>query len=97
MRWRQQIAAGLCAAFLLAGMVAIAIKAVAFDAGMNRSVSQPTLASNENSNENTTSWAKAAPRRLLPIPQLELVPPGDVGSLWEDGPAFDLSHEGVDY
>ena len=94
MRWRQQIAAGLCAAFLLAGMVAVAIKAVAFDAGGgNRSVSQPTLASNEN----TTSWAKAATRRLLPIPQLELVPPGDVGSLWEDGPAFDLSHEGVDY
>jgi hypothetical protein len=94
MRWRQQIAADLCAAFLLAGMVAVAIRAVAFDAGSgNRSVSQPTLASNEN----TTSWAKAAPRRLLPIPQLELVPPGDVGSLWEDGPAFDLSHEGVDY
>jgi len=94
MRWRQQIAAGLCAAFLLAGMVAVAIKAVAFNAGSgNCSVSQPTLASNES----TTSWAKAAPQRLLPIPQLELVPPGDVGSLWEDGPAFDLSHEGVDY
>jgi hypothetical protein len=94
MRWRQQIAADLCAAFLLAGMVALAIRAAAFNAGSgNPSVSQPTLASNEN----TTSWAKPAPQRLLPIPQLELVPQGDVGSLWEDGPAFDLSHEGVDY
>jgi hypothetical protein len=101
MCWRQQIAAGLCAAFLLAGIVAFAIKAVAFDVGSgklklaneDRSGSQPTFASNKN----TTSRAKAAPRRLLPFPQLEIVSPGDVGSLWEDGPAFDLSHEGVDY
>ena len=82
-------------------MVALAIKAVAFDAESgklelgrdSRSAFHSTLASNEN----TTSRAKAAPRRLLPIPQLEIVSAGDVGSLWEDGPTFDLSFEGVDF
>jgi len=101
MCWRQQIAAGVCAAFLLAGIVAFAIKAVAFEAGSgklelaneDRSGSQPTFASNKNA----TSRAKAVPRRLFPFPQLEIVSPGDVGSLWEDGPAFDLSPEGADY
>jgi hypothetical protein len=101
MRWRQQIAAGLCGVFLFAGMVALAIKAVAFDTGSgklklgreDRSASQPTFAGNEK----MTTRAKAPPKRLLPFPQLEIISPGDEGSLWEDGPAFDLSHEGVDY
>jgi len=100
MSWRQQVATGLSAIVLLATIVVLEIHALAYDARSvelklepeDRSASQPMFASHAN----TTSWAKVSPRRLSQSLSLEIISPRDEGSLWDDGPIYDLSR-GLDY
>jgi hypothetical protein len=95
---REQIKAVVCAILLLASVVAVAIRVLAgdiasveFKAGLvDNPVPDPTLANRLN----TTSMAKAPPIRKPQVSQsssLEILSPGDEGSLWDEGPAYDLS------
>ena len=93
--WRKQIETVLCAAFVLAGVVAATIRILAlvvpsveFKTKMvGNPASEPTLANRLN----TTSLAKAPPRRVSQSSPFEIISPGDEGSLWDEGPVYDLS------
>lgn len=98
MSWRQQIEAVLCAIFLLASIAAVAIRTLVLDVVslesetrlVNDQVSQPTRANRLN----TTSRAKEPQSRLTRFSQsssLEITSLGDEGSLWDEGPVYDLS------
>jgi hypothetical protein len=94
MKWRQQFGAVLCGVLLIAVISAVAIRAnvPAVAAGAfgltDTSASNPPLANRPN----TTSRAKEPPTRgpRVSLP-FEITSPGDVGSLWDVGPAYDLS------
>jgi hypothetical protein len=98
MKWRQQIGAALCGIFFLGVIAAVAIRTMApgVARGEFKSDSADTPASQLMfaNHLNTTSRVKTQPirPRLLPQPSpLEFTSPGDVGSLWDEGPAYDLS------
>jgi len=85
MRWRHQIEAVLCAVFLLTTIVVVAVKTLAPGTAASKSNPQAPLANRLS----ITSRAKVPPAaRYL---SLEDSTTGDEGSLWDEGPAYDLS------
>jgi hypothetical protein len=97
MGWRYQIEAVLCAVLLLASTIVVGIRTLAahfasleFETELiEHQVAQPTLSS-----LNTTSRAKAPPIRKPRVSQsssLEITSQVDEGSLWDQGPPYDLS------
>jgi hypothetical protein len=98
MNWRQQIGVALCGTVLLAVMAAVATKTMipAVARGELKIESADTQASQSTfaNRLNSTSRAKTQPikRRLFSQPSpFEIISPSDVGSVWDDGPAYDLS------
>jgi len=86
MRWRRQIRTLLCAVFLLATFVTLAIRTLA-----------PVTASDGlalSGRPNTSSKAKAPHGR--PARSFEIETPWDEGSFWDyEAPAYDLSPPGA--
>ena len=97
MGWRHQLEALLCAILLLASVFFFAARLlVASPASGEVKVDQ--LRSDRRNVDNTTSRAKD-PKLTSRLSQdgPEFPAPADLGSLWDEGPAYDLSQEGVDY
>ena len=101
MGWRYQLEALLCAILLLASTLFVAARllfAHPASGDVNAEMSNDQLPSDRRNVPDATSRAKdpkPAPR-LQQVPP-ELATPTDLGSLWDEGPAYDLSQEGVDY
>jgi len=84
MRWRRQMEALLCAAFLLATFVTVAIRTLAPVTASVGLVLPDQL--------NTSSKAKAPSGRATRFTSFEIETPWDKGSFWDDeAPAYDLS------
>ena len=101
MGWRHQLEALLCAILLLASIVFFAARLLVASPASGEvkvEVSTDQLRSDRRNVDNTTSRAKdpkLTPRLSQDGP--EFPAPADLGSLWDEGPAYDLSQEGVDY
>ena len=98
MSWRHQLEAVLCAILLLASIVLVAVRSVVVSpasGGVDVGVVTDPVQSDRGNPRNTMSRAKEP--ELTPRLSPELEAPTDLGSLWEDGPAYDLSQDGVDY
>ena len=101
MGWRHQVEALLCAILLLASTIFIAARlllAHPASGAVNAEISNDQLPSDRRNVHDATSRAKdpKPTPRLQQIPP-ELTTPTDLGSLWDEGPAYDLSQVGVDY
>ena len=101
MGWRHQLEALLCAILLLASIFFFAARLLVASPASGEAkveVSTDQLRSNRRHVDNTTSRAKD-PKLTARLSQggPELPAPADLGTLWDEGPAYDLSQEGVDY
>jgi len=91
MNWRHQFEGVLCATLLLAGILLVVVRSLGASAAIGSDQVQRV-------NTNTTSWPKRPKlisRSWQPTPELES--PTDVGSLWDQGPVYDLSRDDLDY
>jgi hypothetical protein len=101
MSWRHQLEAVLCATLLLASILLVALHSLVVSpaSGEVKAEASADHVRNDRGNSgNTTSRAKdpkLRPRLLQNPPELEA--PTDLGSLWDEGPTYDLSQDGVDY
>ena len=93
MSWRHQIEAVLCAVFLLATIVVVAVKTLV--PGIAASQSKSDWTEDSISEVLLTNPSKITSRaklpRATPYSSLEGSTTGDEGSLWDEGPAYDLS------
>jgi hypothetical protein len=86
MSWRHQLEGLICAIFLLASILAIAVRPLAVrladvEFKVRLSTQQEALARSSK-----------APRVTTPQ-SFSLASPNDEGSLWDDGPAYNLSDQ----
>jgi hypothetical protein len=91
MNWRHQFEGVLCATLLLAGILLVVVRTLGASAAIGSDQVQRV-------NANTTSWPKRPKlisRSWQPTPELES--PTDVGSLWDQGPVYDLARDDLDY
>lgn len=95
MSWRHQLEAVLCAIFLFVSLLAVAVLCARGSAsgqikpgiqGVTRAVKH-----------NTTSKAKDTPKGARPAAQNAFDSRTDLGSLWDNGPAYDLSSDEPDF
>ena len=101
MGWRHLLEALLCAILLLASIFFFAARLLVASPASGEvkvEVSTDQLRSDRRNVDNTTSRAKD-PKLTSRLSQdgPEFPAPADLGSLWDEGPAYDLSQEGVDY
>ena len=95
MRWRHQFEAVVCAVLLLASMLLVAVRSLVVPPATENTEVAISIGQNPR---NATSWAKNPKlNRGQPWGLPELKSRQDIGSLWDDGPAHDLSPDGADY
>jgi hypothetical protein len=92
MSWRHQLEGLICAIFLLASILAIAVRPLALrladvEFKVRLSTQQEALARSSG-----TTIRNKVPRVTTPQ-SFSLASPNDEGSLWEDGPAYNLSDQ----
>jgi len=95
MRWRHQLEAVVCAVLLLASMLLVAMRSVVVPAATGNAA---VVLSTDKAEDDTTSRAKN-PKLSRPQSRAwtEFKSTQDVGSLWDNGPTYDLSPDGADY
>ena len=97
MDWRYQFEAVLCAILLLSSILLVSVRSLGVSPAIGGTSSDQVQRAKANSH-NITSWTKQRkPISRLPhqIPELETST--DAGSLWDQGPAYDLSRDDLDY
>jgi hypothetical protein len=99
MSWHHQLEAVLCAILLLASIFAVAIRPLVIGVvGVEVSVGLSTDQVPKPRANPLNTMRKAPP---IIVPRLSQSPLeinlGDEGSLWDAGPAYDLSQDGLDY
>jgi hypothetical protein len=101
MSWRHQLEAVLCAIFLLVSLLVVAMRSLLVIPANGRSkpgiMSTQAVADTRSPNHNTTTKAKNAPKSAPPAAQKGFNPRTDLGSLWDEGPAYDLYRVESDY
>jgi hypothetical protein len=101
MSWRHQLEAVLCAIFLLVSLLVVAMRSLLVIPANGQI--KPGIMSAQDSayarspNHNTTTKVKDAPKSASPAAQKGFDPRTDLGSLWDEGPAYDLSRDDSDY
>ena len=95
---RHQIEAIVCAGLFLASIFVIAVTLlgrerapVKWTTGRERPPSQPMRANHSNISSIAKVPSVQTPQ-LARSPALEILSPSDEGALWDEGPAYDLSH-----
>lgn len=98
MSWRHQLEAVLCAIFLFVSLLAVAVRfvLVAPASGQIKPGIQG-VAHTRAVKHNTTSKAKDTPKGARPAAQNAFDSRTDLGSLWDNGPAYDLSSDEPDF
>jgi hypothetical protein len=102
MSWRHHVEAVFCAVLLLASVFLLALQSILPIATRRQSASEglidQTSASTQAPHFSTMSKSKnlIAPQRAR-APQDGLDPLSDLGSLWDEGPTYDLSRDDTDY
>ena len=98
MSWRHQLEAVLCAIFLFVSLLAVAVRfvLVAPASGQIKPGIQG-VAHTRAVKHNTTSKAKDTPKGARPAAQNAFDFRTDWGSLWDDGPAYDISSDEPDF
>jgi len=96
MCWRDQFEGVLCTILLLAVILVIAVRSLVSGPAIGRSNEIPTTAHIERVPANTHTTAKQ-PKLKDRQQGFELSSPSDLGSLWDEGPAYDLSRPDLDY
>ena len=95
MRWRNQLEAVVCAVLLLASLLLVAVRSLVVPPASGNAAVAISIDQNPR---NATSRAKNPKLKRAQSWRLpELKSTQDVGSLWDDGPAHDLSPDGADY
>jgi hypothetical protein len=96
MEWRYQVEAVLCAVLLLASIVLVAVRSLSAATGEVKTATGADQSLNGNSLHSTTRFKQLRPLPRHPSQQYatELKSPNDLGSLWDQGPAYDLSKDG---
>ena len=94
MGWRYQVEAVVCAVLLLASILLVAVRSLSPAAEGEKSASGPHQSLNGHSLHSTIRL-----KQLKPLPRhfsqhlTELNSANDLGSLWDQGPAYDLSKD----
>jgi hypothetical protein len=99
MCWRDHFAGVLCTVLLLAVILVFAVRSLAVGPAIGGPKDGLTTAHIESVPVSTHRAIIPAKRPKLKErqPAFELSSPSDLGSLWDDGPAYDLSRPDFDY
>jgi hypothetical protein len=102
MSWRHQLEAVLCAIFLLVSLLVVAMRSLLVIPANGQikpgiMSTQDTAHVRSPNHNNTTTKAKDAPKSAPLAAQKGFDPRTDLGSLWDEGPAYDLSRDETDY
>jgi hypothetical protein len=100
MGWRHQLEAVVCAVLLLASMLLVAVRSLVVPSASGNT--DVAVSADQARIEDETSHASSRAKtpklsRLQSRGFPEFTSTRDVGSLWDDGPAYDLSPDGADY
>ena len=94
MGWRYQVEAVLCAVLLLASIVLVAVRSLRPATGAEEAATGAHQSLNGDSLHSTIRL-----KQLKPLPRyfsqhlIELNSANDLGSLWDQGPVYDLSKD----
>jgi hypothetical protein len=94
MGWRYQVEAVLCAALLLTSILLVAVRSLSSATGAEKTATDAHQSLNGDSLHSTIRLKQSRPLpRYFSQHLTELNSANDLGSLWDQGPAYDLSKD----